>query len=120
MRELQLDKKDYLINSGLEHNLGVLTSVDRLTNYDMIYVYHLMKIGDKLSLRRDYSNPFETDTVEVFFKGFKIGTISRKSAPIISRLIDKGCPVMATIKEVMGEKYKPFSVLDVEIKALVD
>ncbi len=120
MRQLNINPKGQLVSQALYHNLGILTCVEDIAKYDMIYIYHHMSVGDELRLERDYSNIFQANQIEVFFKGFKIGMISKKSAGIICRLMDKGIPVSASIKGMSKNKYMPLNGLDIEIKAHVN
>lgn len=119
MRQLQIPSSNTLIRSALHHNLGVLTHVEDLCAFDMIYIYHHLNPGDALELNRDHSNPFEQHRVEVYFKKFKLGYISEKSSSIISRLMDQGCILNAKVKSLSKNKYMPLSGLDIEIKAIV-
>ena len=120
MRQFQISPKGPLVSAALDHNLGILTSVEDLSRYEMIYIYHHIHPGAQLHLKRDYNNPFEPDAIEVFFKGFKLGHISRKSNRLISKIIDTGGDVRAIVKSTMKQKYMPLSGLDIEIKALVE
>ena len=120
MRQLQINPKGRLVSTALNHNLGILTSVEQLGRFDMIYIYHHLKIGEELELIRDHSNPFEPYGIDVFFKGFKVGVVSPRTNRLNSKLIDKGAEVKATVKGLSKQKYMPLEGLDIEIKALVD
>ena len=120
MRQLQITAKGHLVSVALDHNLGILTSIDDLTRFDMIYVYHQLLPGTQLSLKRNKTNIFDENCIEVYYKNFKLGHISAKTNAIISRLIDKGMEVRAQVKNLFKEKYMPLHGLDIEIKAIID
>jgi len=120
MRQFQITPKSHLLSSALHHNLGILTSVEYLSKFDMIYIYHHIQPGCLLKLERDVSNPFEPNNIIVSFKGFKLGYVSQKSANIVGRLMDNGSQVEASVKCISRNKYMPLDGLDIEIKALVN
>lgn len=96
-------------------NLGILTQIDELTKHDMIYIYHHLNVGCELVLERDYARLWDKTAVGVFYKGFKIGYISKKSSGIISKQIDKGNQVIAKIKTLYKQKYLPLEGLDIAV-----
>jgi hypothetical protein len=96
-------------------SLGILTQIDELTKHDMIYIYHHLNIGAELILERDYARLWDKTAVGVFYKGFKIGYVSKKSSGIISKQIDKGHEVIAKIKTLYKQKYMPLEGLDIAV-----
>lgn len=96
-------------------SLGILTQIDELSSHDMIYIYHHLSIGSELTLERDYARLWDKTAVSVFYKGFKIGYISKKTSGIISKQIDKGNHVIAHIKTLYKQKYMPLEGLDISI-----
>ena len=119
MRQLQITPKGHLISVAVDHNLGILTSVENLSMFDMIYIYHHINPGDELQVQREFSEN-RLQLIEVTYKGFKLGHISKNTAPIIGRLLDRGIPVKVTVKALSKQKYMPLTGLDIEVKALVD
>ena len=119
MRQLQITPKGHLVNQALQHNFGIITSVSNLIKHDMIYIYHHMKIGDPVMLKRNTSNPFEPTAIDVYFKGFKIGTIAGKSNKIVSKLLDRGEKITATIKTMHKQKFMPLNGLDIELRGSI-
>lgn len=96
-------------------SLGILTQIDELTKHEMIYIYHHLNVGAELTLERDYARLWDKTAVCVFYKGFKIGYVSKKSSGIISKQIDKGNNVIAKIKTLYKQKYMPLDGLDIAV-----
>ncbi len=96
-------------------NLGLLTSVAELTYFDMIYIFHRLKYGSRIELRRGYDHIFDKNAVEVYFEGFKLGYISLKVNSIIAKQMDKGNTVLARVKAVKRYKNTPLSGLDIAV-----
>lgn len=96
-------------------SLGILTQIEELTKHDMIYIYHHLTIGAELTLERDYDRLWDKTAVGVFYRGFKIGYISKKSSGIISKQIDKGNRVAAKIKTLYKQKYMPLEGVDIAV-----
>lgn len=99
-------------------SLGVLTNIVELAHYDMIYIYHKMKEKDEVSLQRNHNHVFDKNAVSVYFKGFKIGSISTKVNTIIARHLDRGSKVVARVKNIKKQKYAPLTELDIEVMIL--
>jgi hypothetical protein len=95
--------------------LGILTNVEQLASFDMIYIYHHLSIGSFLDLKREKNHFIDKNAVQVYFKGFKIGYLSQKISSIVAPRLDKGIPVAAKIKSVDKLKYLPLKGLDVEL-----
>jgi len=96
-------------------SLGILTQIDELTKHDMIYIYHHLNIDSELTLERDYARIWDQTAIGVFYKGFKLGYISKKTSGIISKQIDKGNQVIAKIKTLYKQKYMPLEGLDIAV-----
>jgi len=96
-------------------SLGILTNVIELTYYDMIYIYHRLKHGSRIELRREYNHIFDKNAVEVYFEGFKLGYISLKVNSIVAKQMDKGNTVLARVKSVKKYKDTPLSGLEIEV-----
>ena len=96
-------------------SLGILTTVIKLTYYDLIYIYHRLKHGSKNELRREYNHIFDKNAVEVYFEGFKLGYISLKVNSIVAKQMDRGSTVLARVKSVKKHKNTPLGGLDIEV-----
>lgn len=119
MRQLEINPQGHLQQVANHPNFGILTTVENLARYDMIYIYHHMNVGDEITLRRDHENHFDEHCVEVFFKGFKLGTLSTKSNKIVARLLDKQKTVKAKVRSLYRQKFMPLDSLEIEVRAVV-
>jgi len=96
-------------------SLGILTNVIELTYYDMIYIYHRLKHGSRIELRREYNHIFDKNAVEVYFEGFKLGYISLKVNSIVAKQMDRGNTVLARVKSAKKHKNTALGGLDIEV-----
>lgn len=110
MRHLKIQAPQQEIPS-----LGILTQIDELSKHDMIYIYHHLNINTELTLERDYTRLWDKTAIGVFYKGFKIGYVSKKSSGIISKQIDRGNQVIAKVKTLYKQKYMPLEGLDIAV-----
>jgi len=95
--------------------LGIITSVDELTSFDMIYIYHHLEKGALLDLVPDHGHYHNRTAVQVYFKGFKLGYLPEKISQIVSRKGDSGFHISAKVKGVDKLKYLPLRGLDIEL-----
>ena len=112
MRNLKIEQsqKDQL------PKLGVLTNLTELSRYNYIYVHHLIKDGDTLKMQRDYKRTWDTHSLAVFFKGYKIGYLSNAVNKIISRHFELNKEIEIVVKQVNSQSHKRNINLDVVIK----
>jgi len=115
MRNFKIPLPSVSIRSASEQALSILSSVNSLAHYDMIYIYHHLVIGSELKLIRAYNNPINHHAIEVYFKGFKLGYICDKQSPIIAKILDNQQEVKAYAKNIHKLKYRPLSGLDIEV-----
>jgi len=100
-------------NTNDMSSVNLLAKVDQLSSYDMIYVYHLLSIGSKLSLTQT-EHKLNGDLVyNVMFNTFKLGyiTISNFSKIILSNHLSLDAYVFSLAKE----KYLPLKSLEISI-----
>ncbi len=98
--------------------MGILTHVAELAHHDMIYIYHKLQKGTKLTVQKDEDRFWDNDALAVYFGGFKLGYISKKTSGMIQRLIKEGSVINATVKGLSKEKFKPLSELDIEVHVM--
>ena len=100
-----------------QHNtssLDVLAQVGQLSNFDMIYVYHLLSIGSKLQLKQ-VEKKLNNDLVyTVQFNHFKLGYITLSNFSK-SDYIDE-LELDATIFSMTKQKYLPLDNLEICIQ----
>jgi hypothetical protein len=90
-----------------------IVSVEQLTSFDMIYVYHLLSKGTKLNLIKSEDKLNGDLVYKVKFNTFQLGyiTLSR-----FSKLLFKGCTELdATIFGMAKEKYLPLKSLELMV-----
>lgn len=95
--------------------LGILTSVEQLSSFDMIYIYHHLSVGSELDLKRETNHFLDKNAIQVYFKGFKLGYLSAQISSIIAPRIDKGLKVTACVESLNKLKYVPLKGLDIHI-----
>ena len=78
MRNLQL-----ATNHSALPQLGILTHVEELANYDMIYIYHQLQKGTELRIEKDDKRYWDENALAIYFKGFKIGYVSKQTSGMI-------------------------------------
>jgi len=96
-------------------SLGILTSVEQLSSFDMIYIYHHLKVGSFLELKKEESHFLDKNAIQVYFKGFKLGYLSQKISSIVAPRLDNDVNIIAKIKTVNKLKYLPLKGLDIEL-----
>ena len=96
-------------------SLGILTSVEQLASFDMIYIYHHLKTGAELDLKREINHYLDRNAVQVYFKGFKLGYLSEQISSMVAPRLDNGIHVTAQVKNIDKLKYMPLRALDIEI-----
>ncbi len=110
MRQLQINTQQASLPQ-----LGILTHVDELANYDMIYIYHQLKHGTELTIQKDEQRTWDDNSLAVFYKGFKLGYVSKRTSGMIQKFLNQGNHISATIKTLSKEKYAPLKDMDIEI-----
>ncbi len=102
------------INAPLPQ-LGILTHVEELTRYDLIYVAHKMQSGVELSLKKDENRSWDENALAIHYKGFKLGYVSKKTSEIVRKCLDKGKEIRATVKSLSKNKFLPTQEMDIQI-----
>jgi hypothetical protein len=95
--------------------LGVLTHVEELTKFDLIYCFHFIKENDTLELRQDSERFWDSYAIAVFYKTFKIGYLSHRSAQLVKHHLNEGKSVKAEVKNLLQQYRMPFHNLDIQI-----
>jgi hypothetical protein len=115
MRQLQITPSITSFQSANLPQLGILTHIEELTKHDLIYCFHQLKIGEELSLERDYNRFWDENATMVYYKNHKIGYLSPKTASMIARHLNRGNIAKISIKNVLQNKFSPFQNIDVQI-----
>lgn len=115
MRQLKIENP-ILKKENRLYNMNLLTEVNDLRYYDMIYVYHKIKPGDELTLRRDVMCLFNPYAIEVIYQGYKLGYVSERNSRMIALQMDQGKKVKCLVNRTAYNPHNPMSGLDIEIK----
>lgn len=67
-------------------------------------LFALMKVGDRLILRREPDNPYDPRAVRVEWLGTQIGYAPRADNVDLARLMDRGIPVEASILQLQKSR----------------
>jgi hypothetical protein len=111
MRQLQFQT----VNENRALPLKLVTLVEALASYDMIYIYHHLHKGAQLQLERDENYPPNNQAVAVYFKGFKLGYLPETVAKAVTKQILSGNTAKAVVSGMYKNKYMPLGGLDVEL-----
>ncbi|MCB9194816.1 MAG: hypothetical protein H6598_01145 [Flavobacteriales bacterium] len=96
-------------------SLGILTHVDELSRFDMIYVAHKLSLGTELTIKKDEQRSWDDNSLALYYKGFKLGYVSKKTSEIIRRCMDKGKEIKAFVKSLSRQKFLPMAEMDIQI-----
>lgn len=95
------------------NRVDTLVKVEQLTSFDMIYVYHLLAIGTKLSLINTEEKLNGDLVYKVMFNTFKLGYITISS---FSKILFQGEEKLeATISSLAKELYLPLKNLEISV-----
>jgi hypothetical protein len=114
MRQLHIQPNKNLLQQSLPQ-LGVLTHVEELTKFDLIYCFHFMKENEELELRQDTERFWDSYAITVFYKSFKIGYLTPRTAQLVKRHMSEGKIVKAEVKNLHQQYRMPFHNLDIQI-----
>ena len=105
--------KDFSISDGFK--LNTLVSVEELTNYDMVYIYHHIKPESVVTLKFHEESLSGDLIYTVHFKEFKLGVV--RISGLMKSIYDGIEELGARVKGISKQKYLPFSGLDLSIQA---
>lgn len=93
--------------------LNTIVTVNHLSSFDMIYVYHLLSIGTKVNLVKT-STTLKGDLMyDVFYKTFKLGCITVEG--ISKQFLADFNEINAEISNLSKEKYLPLKSLELTL-----
>ncbi|MGV6860789.1 MAG: hypothetical protein ACWA41_03405 [Putridiphycobacter sp.] len=94
--------------------IHTIVNVNELSSHDMIYVYHLLSLGTKVRLSKSQEESLlEEINYEVFYKNFKLGTITIKG--VSKSLYQNESKLEAVISNLSKEKYLPLQSLELTL-----
>ena len=118
MRQLDYQNQIQSTYSSPLPTLGILTHVDELSRYELIYLYHKIKPGSELQIEQDKSRSWDENALTVSFDGRKIGYVSKKTSSIVRKKIAQGFAISAKVKSALSDKFMPLKSMDIQIFVL--
>jgi len=104
---------NFIKSKSTNQNISTVATVNQLTSFDMIYVYHLLSLGTKLKLIQNAIKLNGEIEYTVMFKNFKLGFITLSN---ISKMLFSGeAELNASVFKLAKEKYLPIKSLDIRI-----
>ncbi len=103
------------LNSNSNPIVNTVVSVNQLSSFDMIYVYHLLSIGTKVKLFKISTNLNGDYIYAVYFKSYRLGTV--KITGLRKRLISNQTEIEAQISGLSKEKYLPLKSLELTLNS---
>lgn len=98
---------------GESFALKTVTAVNGLMNHDMIYVYHHLKKGSLVELKRKSENIHGDPIYDVFYEKFKLGECVISG--IMKSFYLNENSVFAEIVGLSKDKYMPIRELDIQL-----
>ncbi|MDI1471669.1 hypothetical protein THER_1821 [Thermodesulfovibrio sp. N1] len=84
-------------SSEKERVLLLETVVAGFSYYDGEKVWQKLKENDKLVLKREPTNPYDENAIEIYWKKWKLGYVPRVDNSVISQMLDRGEKLLTTI-----------------------
>ena len=97
-----------------DFNLKAIASVEGLANYDMIYIYHHLKTGSNLSLKKEGEGLKGEMLYGVYFRQFKLGFI--RLSGFMKEVYNEPEYIEAEISSLSKKKYLPIQGLDISLR----
>ena len=91
----------------------MILNVESLTNFDLPYVYHMIREGIPLKLIRKSNMDLLTDRVSVYFRNYKLGESTLTQDMV--KQIGMRNSVEATVHVIQKEKYMPINRLEIQL-----
>lgn len=91
----------------------MILNVERLTNFDLPYVYHFIRAGIPLKLIRKSNMDLLTDRVSVYYRNYKIG--EGTLTPEMVKQMGMRQNAEACVHEIHKEKYMPINKLEIQL-----
>ena len=73
-----------------------------------------IKVGDTLTLKRDPTNPHDSNAIQVLWQGHMLGFVPRRENKAVARAMDRGDPLVARVVALRPEE-SPWRRLRFEI-----
>lgn len=83
--------------------------------YEASQLWHRLRPGALLELRRNPDNPVDPKAVEVYWRGHKLGHLPRTDNAIIARMLDRGMKLRARIQALRASE-NPWERVQVRVE----
>ena len=83
--------------------------------YEACALWHRLRPGALLELRRNPENPVDRRAVEVYWRGHKLGHLPRTDNPVVAHLLDRGMKVRARIQALRASN-NPWERVQVRVE----
>jgi hypothetical protein len=103
-------------SQGTSSFININVKVEGLSNFDMIYVYHLLSEGTKLVLEKQGSTLSGGSIYDVYFNTFKLGYISLNE--FSNLIVSNSININVIISKISKEKYLPIKSLDILLESI--
>lgn len=108
-----LFKKGFEISDSFK--LNTIVSVDELSDHDMIYIYHHLKVGSMVDLKAAGTNVKGNLRYQVSYKNFVLGFITLSESV---RSIYEDCETIESkIVGLQKQKFLPINGIDLSLQA---
>ena len=74
-----------------------------------------MKNGVDLILKRDENRTWDENALAIYYQGFKLGYVSKKTSEIIRKCLDKGKEIKVTVRSLSKSRFLPTKEMDIQI-----
>lgn len=95
--------------------LNTIVSVDELSDHDMIYIYHHLKVGDLVDLRAEGTNVKGDLRYRVSYKNFNLGYITLTDP--IKSIYKNATAITSEIVHMEKKKFLPVHAIDLSLQA---
>ncbi|MBG16368.1 MAG: hypothetical protein CL853_08465 [Crocinitomicaceae bacterium] len=96
--------------------LGIITTLIELSKHDFIYVLRKIKNGDPVSFVLDSSRFWDSASIAVYYKGYKLGYLAKGINTIVKKALSKNNHIEAVIQKNNFKGVNSFESIDLMIK----
>ena len=96
-------------------SFSMTTKVIGLSLFQMPMIYHHLRSGVELNLHYNYGAVNSQQSVEIFYKQFKLGYLPFPKATLVEKMLLHGFELKVKIDQIIKRKYMPISELVISI-----
>tara|TARA_Y100000385_G_C12987055_1_gene591118 strand:+ start:87 stop:443 length:357 start_codon:yes stop_codon:yes gene_type:complete len=106
-------KKGFEISNSFTFN--AIVSVDELSDHDMIYIYHHLKVGSIVRLTIAGTNVKGDLRYRVAYKNFVLGFVTLSGS--VSAIYENSKTIESEIVGLQKQKFLPINGIDISLQA---